>query len=128
MDLEVSPDTHGVDDPSIAVLGHVEATLAVALLVVIAVREERPELQRDRRAGHQPVGQDGSVHAQLHPDALFDDAAVDEPAERRQHPVDLHRLQPPKSVGVDGAVPIFRSRERLRWPIGAPQPLLNRCQ
>src|SRR4030088_801828 len=61
----------GMDHPPIATLRHVDAALPVALLVVIAVGKERPQLQRHRRATHQKVGQHPPGAAILHPDALF---------------------------------------------------------
>src|SRR2546423_1152516 len=127
-DLEVTAHASGVDDPAIAVLGYVEAALSMALLVVITVSEQRPELQRERRAGHQAVGQHRPGRALLHPDSPFDDAAVDGPAECGQHPVDLDLFEAAKPVGVDSAIPVLLSGERLRLAVGAHQPLLDRRQ
>ena len=42
--VEVTTNPRGVDDPTVAALRDVEAALPVALLVIVAVSKERPEL------------------------------------------------------------------------------------
>src|SRR6202035_1106773 len=55
---EVAADPSGIDDPSLGGLARLEAALAVALLMVIAVRKERTQLQGEQRTTHQSVGHD----------------------------------------------------------------------
>src|SRR6202011_4060041 len=124
--LEMTANARAVDDPAVAGLRHVEAALPVPLLVVVAVGKERPELEGQRWAGHQAVGHHRPRDAVLHPDALFDDAAVNHPAEGGEHAVDVHALQQPEAIGINGPVPVLLSRERLALPRGGGPPLLER--
>ena len=124
-DLEIAAHAAGVDDPSVVGLGHVEAALSVALLVIVAVREQRAKPQGQRRAGQQPVTDHGAVHAMFQPDALFDDATIDGPAKDWEHAVDLDLSQPPKAIRIDRAIPVLLRRERLGIDAGRQQPFLQ---
>src|SRR5205814_4614028 len=83
-DLEIATHPLGIDDPSVAGLGHVEPALTVPLLVIVAMGEEWPQLQRGGGTGDQPVTDHGAVGLVFHPDPLLDAATLDRPAEHRQ--------------------------------------------
>src|SRR5207302_8618742 len=109
--LEVAADAGGIDDPSVAGLAHIESALAMAVLVVIAVSEERTQLQRAPGAAHQPVGDDRPPNALLHPDPFLDSAGCDVPAEHRERAIEFHALQLAIAPGKDRAIPVLLGRE-----------------
>src|SRR5437870_3746865 len=122
---EMAADPGGIDDPSFAGLAHVEGALAMTLLVVIAMGEERAQLQRDRRTADQPVGHHRARDALLHPDPLLDGAAGDRPAEQREHAVQLHALELAIALGKDRSIPVLVGREWLHIAVIRPDPFVE---